>query len=173
MEISRAKPVPLANLLVGLSLFPDKWDVQSEPHPMGAEDERYAEENLVISLRSLDSDTSALHEVYRYKNASKATFFFHLTNAADFFASHEKQTDWRTPPGWAYHSPIASEFQFACAVFDAFWQTPRKINLCVARARYEEFVSIFSMNQPGPNPNLQDIERILHDIDTKMANYLE
>lgn len=169
VQTSRGKPVDLRDLLVDGSAFPEDWVTIEGPQPQDYEENRNSEEDLFVVLRTNPPHAGARHEVYRYKNDLEALLLFYVTRAADFFSSEDRRSAWQAPSGWTYRSPLASEFEFACADFDYSGLSTK----CVARARYGEFVSIFDMSQPLGSVNLQDPERILQDIDARMEKNLK
>jgi len=142
------------------------------PFPQGHKYTRFADETLTLDMAYRESQGGAIQDLYRYQNELKAEFAFHLSEAGDFYSNEDNLSGWKTPEAWTYRSPIASEFAFACAQIRNF---PREdmSTFCTARARYGEFISIFSAPLTTSTMTLQNMEQILREIDANMEKYLK
>lgn len=154
-------PCGIESLLVTESLFPTGWKEESarvEDAPA-----RFGVEKIGKGFSS--AEPLAIHQVYRATDASAAARGYE-----DFqsdFASRDDQSDWIVPGGLSYKSSIADEFRVGCAV-----RYPSKQERCLFIGHYGVYVVRFHTHMSPELMTYQDLERILLDIDRRMAECL-
>lgn len=158
-------PSHLKNLLIDLSSFPSGWEVYLPATP----DPESTVDNLLITFRPVDSryNDLAQHGVYLFPDEPSAEQAW-KSESRGFDAM--RVTSWKTPDTFPYKSKVADQFRFFCADFEVPDGGIR--TLCLAVARYGRCVSIFS-TWPSNHMTWMDIERILQDIDCRMAKQLD
>jgi len=168
MPNPRTKRIDLGDLIVTRADFPQGWVVSGGGPIPGRENQRGSEETLAIHLRPEGlGEWGASQRIYRYRNAFQAIDAYFIENA-DFFGVRGVSS-WQVPADWSYRSPVANRYQFACAqVSDILGST----TVCVARAQYDEFISVFSTSIDPSYLTYADLERVLRAIDDRMARAL-
>jgi len=107
----------------------------------------------------------AIQHIYRAADASTAAAGYE-----DFqsdFTVRDDQSDWIVPEGISYNSPVADQFRVACAV-----RYPSPEERCRFIGQYDVYVVKFHTHMSPELMTYQDLERILLDIDRRMAECL-
>ncbi len=72
------------------------------------------------------------------------------------------------PAGWSYSSPIADQYSFACTHFQ------NQTNLtCYWIGQYDEFITEYSIEWVPGLVDLDDIEKMVSEVDQIMAEHLQ
>jgi hypothetical protein len=159
-------PVKLESLLVELSSFPSDWEVYFSVRA----DPYVAVDNIYVSFRATDGSDLAHHAVYLYPDESSARQAW-WSESRGF--SSGRLTPWETPAELPYQSPVADQFRFFCADIDGGpFGVSGVYTLCLAIARYGRYLSDFSTFLSPEHMTWTDIERILQEIDRRMAERL-
>lgn len=156
-----APPCDIESLLITESLFPTGWEEEMSPfHDAPA---RFGVER--IGKEFLSSGPVAIQDIYRAADASTAAAGYE-----DFqsdFTVRDDQSDWIVPEGLSYNSSIADQFRVACAV-----RYPIPEEVCQFIGQYGVYVVRFHTHMSPELMTYQDLERILLDIDRRMAECL-
>ncbi len=172
MPNPRTQRINLDDLLITRADLPQGWIASGGGPILGRENQAGAEETQSASFRPenlgwLDPH-GAVHTVYRYRNPYHAIDAYFLEHRG-FYQARRDTSVWTVPLGWSYRSTVADQFEFACAqISDIVLSETR----CIAKARYDEFVSIFSAGLGAPYMTQADLERVLRAIDERMARAL-
>jgi hypothetical protein len=159
-------PVELKSLLVELSSFPPNWEVYFSARA----DPYVAVDNIYVAFRPTDESDLAQHWVYLYPDEPSARQDWWSDSRG---YSADRVTPWETPAELPYQSPVADQFRFFCADFDVGpFGVSGVYTLCWAVARYGRYLSEFSTFLSPEHMTWADIERILQDIDRRMAERL-
>ena len=158
----------MRELMLDVSVFPPGWYTCVGPSRI-PERERGESESWYMAFcpEGFDVDIGAPHyELLGYRNKAEAG----RSIPRHGFLNRDLVTPWEVPRTWSYESPLADHFKFACADVNILGVIYRN---CQAVAQYDEYIS-FLNGCVGPNSmTLGDLERILIDIDERMALYLE
>ena len=174
----REPPVDMRELVVEASAFPLGWEPSDSfedprPIPEKALVEDYSAEQgfyrrLVARGVRIPSGVTAWHRVLEYRNEWQAMASFYLNGTGAFYA-FSRLTPYAEPEGWSYRSPISDHFLFGCADFETHVGVE---TICVALARYGQFVSVFETDMHPEAMTLDDVERLLRSIDERMESQL-
>jgi hypothetical protein len=157
------------DLLVDVSSFPAHCRVDFGPFPPPqGKPVRGELEGSILQFRC--GDVVASHFTGRYGSLlhAAASYYFHN----EFSARERLVTPWAVPPGWKYQSLVASRSRVACGEYDMLGYP---IQVCKAVAQYDEYISVFrtTMSRSRESMTLEDLESILIDIDSRMAERLD
>ncbi len=166
---TKGPPVELSGLLLSTADLPKRWVLSWGPasvrkhYPM-------ADEALSATFWAAGGPGVAVHTVLQYKDASLAAEEFAAERAGSFRVDEDYQiTPWGALAGMNYHSPTAGEFECACATKRRSDGTDQEFTLCVAIARYGQYVSMFSTWLSPTHMSPADLERVLTRIDQRMS----
>lgn len=169
MPNPRTKRIDPSDLMATSTDFPQGWIASGGGPILGRENQAGAEETQSVWFRpeslGWTDPHGAGHTVYRYRNAYQAMDAYVLEHR--LFSRDRHTSSWEAPPGWSYRSTIANQFEFACAYLSDISRTT-----CIAKARYDEFVSIFSAGLGAPYLTQTELESVLRAIDERMARVL-
>lgn len=176
VPVPRVGDVNLYELSLSLAVFPSTTEISEGPMRMPRDPsiDLNSDDNLavVFDLPEL-SDRRSSHWLYRFPNEFRAWWEFGVAQRVGFFEPNRYK--WETPIDWTYSSPIADAFTFKCAETESYDRTAKSptITQCTAIARYGEIISEFSTPLVPNVMELDDVERILREIDAKMATGLK
>ena len=172
MPNPRTKRIDLDDLMVTRADFPQGWAASGGGPITKREHQEGSQENQSASFRpeSLGwmDPLGALHTVYRYRNPYQAMDAYFQEHRG-LYQVRRDTSAWTVPPDWSYRSPIADQFEFACAHISNIVYSG---TTCIAKARYDEFISVFSAELGSPYLTHADLERVLRAIDERMARAL-
>lgn len=159
LETAPKRSFTTAELLISLSEMPSGWTVSNGPTKL--KDDVSSKDASVIVFQA-DTDVvrrGAMQRAYRYRNSSSAKRMYEEYIRPGQFGT--------TPPEWTYQSPVADQSYFTCD--DNQGREPLR---CEWSGRYEEYVVVFGSWIIPDRMSLQDMERVVRAIDTRMAQYL-
>jgi len=159
----RDPPLALQDLLIDLTELPAGWRVYEISSIPGGAPHEIGDENLLIDYvdpSSPQGRDGAYHLIYRFRNpALAARLYKRMQNDVLFFG--EAGDHGKHPTDWQYRGPIADDWRFAC-----------EFGHCGVIARYDEFVSVFSVSMTTPAMMPAVLEAALKAIDARMADKL-
>lgn len=168
-------PAPLNFDLEALLLDPSSlpgWRVSDGPDTFAYEQGQ--EESQYIRFVKKDFKwPGAIHTVFLYRDEEYAADNYEQYLSAHFESAF-RLTSWKVPDELNYQSPVADQFQFACANFQNTSDTSKTYTKCVAMGQYERVVSVFSTYiSPDAMSSYSELENVLKAIDERMAAYLK
>jgi hypothetical protein len=168
--VTRTPAVDTYDLMLDLSVSPSGWTACAGPEPLPKR-ERGETESLLVWFCPPDFDgVGGTHqEMYKYRNELEATWAYNPEFQAREFPTYNMTTPWAVPDEWSYQSPVADQFRFACGEQDS---GPYLTTVCVAIARYDEYVSVLVTHPSRDNVTLDEVERLVMAIDERMAQHL-
>jgi hypothetical protein len=137
-----APPASAAPCLIGSAALPAGWymdgaieryDIEPRPLPGDALDGRS------VQFRHDPSGALAHHEVLVYGSAAQAARAYQRQSPGGFFNAG-RLTPWEPPELTGYQDRAAAQSRLACAEFEV----AGRFRLCIARALYGRYLSIFS-----------------------------
>jgi hypothetical protein len=108
-------------------------------------------------------------EVYKYRTELEASWEYEREFQAREFPKYNMISPWALPEEWSYESPVADQFTFACGEPEL---RPYEATVCVAVARYDEYISVLVTHPTPDGITLGEVERLVRAIDERMALYL-
>lgn len=175
VPIPRTEQVNLYNLTLSLAAFPFATEIWEGPMRMPRDPsiDLNSEDNLSVFFKLAGSNRLSSHFLYKFPNAFRSWWEFGTAHRVWFYDPN--RYNWETPPGWSYQSPIADAFTFKCAEIESYSQDIETLTItrCTAVARYGEFISKFSTPLVPGVMELDDVERILREIDNRMVAHLK
>lgn len=172
--IPRGGAVNLNDLLLDVSSLPPYTEVWEGPSrlPRDPSLDLNSEDNLSIFFELPGSSRPSSHFLYKFPNTLSSWWAY--GSALRFAFYDPSRYNWKTPDGWSYKSPNADDFNFKCAEIESYTTpNPSMFTRCSALARYGEIISEFSTPLVPKVMELDDVERILREIDEHMANQLK
>lgn len=164
--------VRLSDLLLSREELPKGWWSQG-PAASVTEHHPDANEALSTSFRSVGDGGVAVHLVLRYKDASLAARELDAERSYTFRSHHRTVKPWEPPGDMHYRSPTADEFVCACTTERDPSGTDREVTICVAIARYGQYVSEFSSWLSPKRMSVADFERVLRRIDQRVSTAVQ
>jgi len=158
-----AAPCPIETLLVNEAVFPEGWEQQGVPDSRGAP-ASFGVERIGIDF-STPTRGVAVQHVYRAFNTRAAAAGYR-----DFmsdFSVREEETEWTLPTELTYRSQVADQFRLGCST-----HCPSGVQRCQFIGQYGPYVVVFHTYMSSDMMTYGDFERILQDIDRRMAQCL-
>jgi len=154
------RPFATETLLISLDDMPEGWFVTDGPED--SSDEINVDEGFWIVFEATDSEPhrKAIHEVYRYDNAWQARVIY-----KDLVLPYHHG---ETPVSWTYQSSLADPYNFTCYTYKGYVHP-----ICKWSGVYEEYIVIFSAGLIPGRMSLEDMERIIQTIETRMKQNLQ
>lgn len=138
----RPQPVEASDLLLEERDLPEGWS-SSEPYD-DSEHFPGTVEALFVGFGPPRRGEGALHLVLRYRDAQVAAREYEGERSRWFRTDSYVITPWHRPSSLLYQSPVADQFECACVVERSRDGLDRSLTSCLALARYDEFISVFS-----------------------------
>ncbi len=154
------RPVATKDLLIGLHDMPEGWVVTDGPEDSPWEIN--VDEGFWIGFEAVDSmpHRKASHEICRYDNARKAAIIYEDLVVPYHYGE--------TPAGWTYQSLLADQYHFTCYTYTGYTNP-----ICEWSGVYEEYIVIFNSGLIPERMSLEDMERIIQTIETRMEQNLQ
>jgi hypothetical protein len=156
-------PCDIETLLVNEALLPKGWKEQGPPRSVEAT-VRFGVEKLGTSF-STPTRGVAIQDVYRATDARAAVVGY--KDFMSFFSLREEETEWVLPVGLVYRSPVADQSRLGCST-----NRSSGVERCQFIGQYDVYLVKFHTYMSSDMMTYQDLERILRDIDRRMAECL-
>lgn len=163
-------PCPMETLLMDVSLLPEQLDGNGVMDPadrFGVEFTRFSASNSHDS--TLGGVTQTVYREWSERKAQRGyndlvdTYFYPQEN----FFCHDEETKWEVPSELTYRSRTANQSQLGCTV-----GCTTDLQTCQYIAQYGVYV-VWYYARMSEVVTFSDFERILQDIDRRMANCLD
>jgi len=152
---------PLETLLLDEQVLPEGWQIGF----MGDPADRFGIEFEFIRFSSKVGGRG-FYSIYREWDERKALRSWRsLTNS--YFNARDGWTEWTLPSELAYHSPLANQLRLGCVTEFTTGQQQ-----CQFIANYEVYI-VWLDSDISEKMTYADFERILRDIDHRMAECLD
>ena len=155
-----AAPCEIETLLIDKSVVPKEWKQQGPP---GDPPDRFGVERISI-LFSTSTHGGGMQDIFRAwdkREASRGYYDF-----MSHFSVREGETEWEIPPEITYRSQVADQSRLGCST-----HLPSGVQHCQFIAQYEVYIVRFHADM-SEVMTYADLERILQDIDRRMAQCL-
>jgi len=148
------------DLLIGQETIP-VWNAGDPYLPEG--DDLCTTECAAIQFWATQGDypgALATHLVFRYLTGriAQRTFDYTFLDEVNHYGTVDE---------WSYQSSIAESSYFGCGNMAG-----NVGQVCIWGGRYEEFIIVFRTRMIAGEMTIQDMERVVRDIDTIMEDYL-
>jgi hypothetical protein len=165
----------LGELLLDVSTMPSGWRQDGIGGELDYEElPREAQEGSYIRFASSDSEVGVWHSVYVFRDRGAAARAFRRDRALGFYDAG-RTTAWESPEWMKCQSPVADQYQCACADYSGGYPAETGQH-CVFAGQYGRYISTFTIGLSSSRTILsytELAEQIIQAIDARMESRTE